>query len=304
MDADLQSLVYGFVGLGLMGGSLARAVRERILSDDSLGQKTAAGRILACDIRPQTLELAAEDNTIDEGFPLEKADEMLARCDIVYICLYPKAALAFISAHRASFKQNAVVTDIAGVKTELCSALKNGLLPEDGADFIPGHPMAGSEKEGFIHSSANIFDGRNYILMPQPRNRPENLSLLKRLITALGFSRIIETTADIHDHKIAFTSQLCHVIASALVQSAEDTNITAFGGGSFEDLTRIAMINAPLWTELFLENRAELLAHISAFEDALGRIKKCIGSCNAAELQDILEQVRARRIIMQKPKNT
>ncbi len=122
--------------------------------------------------------------------------------------------------------------------------------------------------------------------------------MLKSLAADIGFTRIIETTAKIHDHKIAFTSQLCHVIASALVESAEDTEITAFGGGSFEDLTRIAMINAPLWTELFIENKEDLLHHIEVFEKSLNHFKKSIIEDDSTTLMRSLEKVRPRRIDM------
>ena len=126
----------------------------------------------------------------------------------------------------------------------------------------------------------------------------ENLELFKQLVSLMGFTRIVETDAFVHDHKIAFTSQLCHVIASALVDSAEDSKITAFGGGSFEDLTRIAMINAPLWTELFLANKKELLAHISSFESSLSKLKNFIQNGDAASLEKTLTEVREKRISM------
>ena len=167
-------------------------------------------------------------------------------------------------------------------------------------DFVLGHPMAGNEKEGYSFSNECIFEGRNYILMPQKSNRPETLSIIKQLVTKLGIKRIIETDYKTHDHKIAFTSQLCHVIASALVDSAEDNKITAFGGGSYEDLTRIALINAPLWTELFLSNREELLSMITGFEKSLEKIKTCIEKNDSDNLKEILQSVRLKRSEMSK----
>ena len=117
-------------------------------------------------------------------------------------------------------------------------------------------------------------------------------------MTDLGFTRIIETDAQVHDHKIAFTSQLCHVIAAALVNSAEDTQITAFGGGSFEDLTRIAMINAPLWTELFAANKMELLGHIDSFQQSLSELRHHLETDNQQAMCQLLEGVRTKRIAM------
>ncbi len=286
-----QSLTYGFVGLGLMGGSFARAIRERVLD-----RPGSTGRILACDVNAASLAQSAADGIIDQGFSPQEAPAMLAQCHLVFICLYPHATLQFMEKNRSHFKCNSIVTDISGVKAEIIRNLPKIL--RDDVDFISGHPMAGSEKEGYTHASAKIFRGRNYILMPLEQNRSEHLDFFKNLVTDLGFTRIIETDARVHDHKIAFTSQLCHVIAAALVDSAEDTQITAFGGGSFEDLTRIAMINAPLWTELFAANKAELLGHIDSFQRSLEEFRRCLETDDQKTLCQLLEGVRTKRIAM------
>jgi len=286
-----SDFIYGFVGLGLMGGSFARGIREKILcTQDSKGD------ILACDVQEASLKLAESQGIISKGFSLNQVDQMLEICDVVFVCLYPHATLNFILEHQDAFKKNAIITDISGVKTELLEGLDKNL--RDDLDYISGHPMAGSEKEGFSHSSSDIFKNRNYILMPHEKNNLENLEFFKNLVTTLGFRRIIETDACTHDHKIAFTSQLCHIIAAALVDSAEDTNITAFGGGSFEDLTRIAMINAPLWTELFAANKDELLKHIDSFEKSLSLLKNNIEKNDKESMKSILENVRLKRIAM------
>ena len=286
-----QSLTYGVVGLGLMGGSFARAIRERVL--DRLGSR---GRILACDVNAASLAQSAADGIIDQSFAPHGVAEMLAQCHLVFICLYPHATLEFMAEHRDCFRPGSIVTDISGVKTEIIRQLPAILRPD--VDFISGHPMAGSEKEGYTHASARIFCDRNYILMPLPQNKTGHLEFFKNLVTDLGFSRIIETNAQVHDHKVAFTSQLCHVIAAALVDSAEDTQITAFGGGSFEDLTRIAMINAPLWTELFAANKAELLNHIDSFQQSLAQLRQCLETDDTTTMCRMLEGVRTKRIAM------
>ena len=288
---NLQDVVYGIVGLGIMGGSVAKAIRANVLDIP-----TAPGKIFACDALPSTLDAAVRDGVIDKGFASSEAGAMLSECDIVYVCLYPHATLEFIKAHRNDFKSASIVTDISGVKTFLADGLAD--FSRNDVDCIFGHPMAGGEKEGYVNSNGAYFKGRNYILMLQPSNKAENIALIKSLIAAMGFTRIVETDCKTHDRKIAFTSQLCHVIASALVKSAEDETITEFGGGSFEDLTRIAMINAPLWTELFLANKDELLSHIAAFEKQLTLIKKAVAECDAASLEAYLEDVRTRRMNM------
>ncbi len=287
----LSDFTYGIVGLGLMGGSLAKAIRASVLAVPS-----AMGSILGYDVNQASLEMAKQQHVVDEVFATDTVDAMLSRCDFVYICLYPHATVDFLKAHKAAFKTGAIVSDISGVKALLFTNMEAIIRPD--VDFIPGHPMAGNEREGYACSSGDIFKRHNYIVMPLPQTKPENLELFKQLVTLLGFTRIVETDARVHDHKIAFTSQLCHVIASALVDSAEDTEVTAFGGGSFEDLTRIAMINAPLWTELFLANREELLSHIDCFERSLARLKEDIAGQDAADLEVYLEAVRKKRVAM------
>ena len=304
---ELKDMTFGFVGLGLMGGSIAKGIKDKVFKANySLGkngfENDSKGQIYAMDINMTSLQNALNDKIIDKAFTPEQTNEMLQSCDFVFICLYPKATLNFLIEHKDSFKSGTIVTDISGVKTLIAENIFDGekSIIRNDVDFILGHPMAGNEKEGYSGSNQCIFEGRNYILMPHPTNKPETISLMKSLVTKLGIKRIIETDYVTHDHKIAFTSQLCHVIASALVDSAEDNKITAFGGGSYEDLTRIAMINAPLWTELFLSNKKELLSMITTFEDSLTKIKEAIEKEDQNSLQKILTGVRTKRAEMQK----
>ena len=288
---QLKNLNYGIVGLGIMGGSFAKSIRENILC-----QSEAGGKIFGCNRSTACLEAAKSEGVIDESFVSDKVSEMLPLCDIVFICLYPHATIDFLKEHKTEFKSGAIISDISGVKGIFEAALPEIL--RDDVDFIIGHPMAGGEKEGYAASNARFFVNHNYILIPRKQNRPENLDTMRLLIAAMGFSRITETTCDIHDYKIGFTSQLCHVIASALVESAEDEGITAFGGGSFEDLTRIAMINAPLWAELFISNKEKLVQHIERFEKCMEDFKEKINSSDADGLNAMLADVREKRIKM------
>lgn len=297
----LNQLTYGFVGLGLMGGSLAKAITKYVLAEEN-----STGKIYAMDKNPSSLEDAILEKTIERGFSERETKDMLSLCDVVFVCLYPKATGEFLAKYQDDFKSGAIVTDIAGVKGQL---MENLNWKRSDVAFVPGHPMAGNEREGFTHASAEIFQKRNYIFMEPVVGGASSLEFgknaletLKQLATSIGFGRIIETNAEIHDHKIAFTSQLCHVIASALVDSAEDTNVTAFGGGSFEDLTRIAMINVPLWTELFIADKKELVNHISEFQASLETIKAAIENEDSEKLNGYLSNVRSRRIAMANPK--
>lgn len=304
---ELKDMTFGFVGLGLMGGSIAKGIKDKIFNANySIGkngfENDSNGKIYAMDKNLDSLNHALDDKMIDKAFSPDQTDQMLKDCDFVFICLYPKATLNFLIEHKDSFKPGSIVTDISGVKTLIAEKIfadDKSIIRSD-VDFILGHPMAGNEKEGYSGSNQGIFEGRNYILMPHSTNKPETILLMKELVTKLGIKRIIETDYITHDHKIAFTSQLCHVIASALVDSAEDNKITAFGGGSYEDLTRIALINAPLWTELFLSNKKELLSMITTFEKSLSNIKESIENEDQEKLHSILAGVRAKRAEMQK----
>lgn len=287
---NLNTLTYGIVGLGIMGGSIAKAIRQNILS-----QNGSSGKIFACNRSTASLSQAKSEGVVDEVFTSDRVREMLPQCDLLFICLYPHATLDFMRDNRDFFKSGSIITDISGVKG-IFQNLDSILRPD--VDFIIGHPMAGGEKEGYAHSSAQFFVNHNYILIPQERNSPDHLDLMRDLITAMGFTRITETSCDIHDYKIGFTSQLCHVIASALVESAQDPGITAFGGGSFEDLTRIAMINAPLWTELFISNKEKLVQHIDNFQKKMEEFKNAIQNEDAKTLKALLEDTREKRIKM------
>ena len=273
-----------------MGGSIARSIRENILNE-----KSSSGKIYAFDINQTSLDLAKNENIIDQGFSKDDVKNMLQLCDVVFICLYPKKTIEFLKENKDNFKNGSVITDISGVKS-----IYNNMeefFPNN-ADFVLGHPMAGGEKEGFANSNGNYFINHNYIIIPQERNKPESIKLMENLITAMKFSRITKTDCKTHDEKIGFTSQLCHVVASAMVESAEDPSITSFGGGSFEDLTRIAMINAPLWTELFLSNKVALLKHIKTFISKMQEFETLIQNEDAQQLEDLLKDVRKKRIEM------
>jgi prephenate dehydrogenase len=279
----LEACTLGIVGVGLMGGAVALALRE-----------AGAPTILGCDPDRETLEAALGDKAIDEGFRSPEA--MLGRCDLTFLCINPQGLPGFMERWMGAFRPGALITDIAGIKGGIVRFLEEKLRED--LDFIPGHPMAGSERGGYAHARDCRFRGKNYILTPLKRNKGENLEFLKALIYRMGFARITCTTAEDHDRKVAFTSQLCHVIASALIDCREDPEITRFGGGSFEDLTRIAMLNVPLWTEIFLENREALLEQIARFEGSLDKLKGFIAGEQRGELEAALRAVRDRRMAM------
>jgi prephenate dehydrogenase len=271
-----------------MGGAITAALRGAcgVLQE----------RLFACDKDDETLTAARQSGLIAKGWDAGHAGEMLKSCDIVFLCMNPSTIIRFLEKWESAFKTGSLVTDIAGTKESIAVAAEKF---RSDVDFIPGHPMAGAalpaKKSGFANYTLCDFRGKNYILTPISRNKHENLEYLKNIIRRMGFSRITEVSPAEHDRKIAFTSQLCHVIAAALVDCEPDTEITRFGGGSFEDLTRIAMLNAPMWTELFIENRYALLERIEQFEKSLDGIKAHISGAQAEELKKRLTLVRERR---------
>ena len=284
-------MIFAIVGLGIMGGSIAKAIRSSAEAQD---------KIYALDKNNESLYAALTSGIIDKAFTPSETNKMLADADMLFVCLYPAATLEFFKQHKNDYKDGAIITDISGVKHELSVAMEE-IRPAN-AHLILGHPMAGGEKEGFAASKGEYFLNHNYIII-KPKEGYEDegaVEKLRTIITKMGFTRITEVDADTHDNKIGFTSQLCHVVASAMVESAGDPEITSFGGGSFEDLTRIAMINAPLWTELFLANKEKLVAHIENFEVQLDNLKKLIETQDANGLQSLLADVRSKRIQMQK----
>jgi prephenate dehydrogenase len=264
-----------------MGGAVAMALR-RAYPDV---------RLLACDIDESALAAARADAVIDEGFA--DAKSMIPPCEVVFLCLNPSIILRFMEENMHVFAPETLITDLAGVKTTVVSFIEANLRAD--VDYVPGHPMTGSEKGGYFEAKKCDFTGKNYILTPLKRNKPENLALIREIVRKMGFSRITETTPAEHDSAVAFTSQLCHVIAAALIDCEPDGAIIRFGGGSFEDLTRIALFNAAQWTELFAENREALLKRIAQFETSLDKLKALIGSGDRNGLQSCLQTVRERK---------
>lgn len=261
-DFNIRDLNITIVGLGLVGGSFAKALKP-------LKPKNVWG----VDIDRATLDKGVELSIIDRGYL--KPKEALKNADIVIICLYPTLVKDFIIDNRDYFKKGAIITDVTGVKKTLVEDI-NSILPEN-VDFVFGHPMAGREKKGIEYSSAEVFKGANYIIIPNPRNKAESIEIVKWLAENIGFKNIIEISPQKHDEVIAFTSQLPHVLAVALVNS-DDLNIDTGSvvGDSYRELTRIAQINSELWTELFIENKENLLQKIGVFEESIKRIKRGI----------------------------
>lgn len=279
-----KRLNIAIVGLGVIGGSFAWALKEQ--TDYNV-------RVLGLDHDPETLSLALEAGAIDAGELVNKM--ILQEADLVILTLYPNAIVDFVRTHRDEFKKGAILTDSTGIKGNIVDQVVP-ILPE-GVDFIFGHPMAGKESQGFAYADADTFQDANYLLTPIATNKEENVAFLTALLKTLGFKRVRQVEAQVHDEMIAFVSQLCHVLAVSLINSDEAGRDTAaFVGDTYRELTRIAKINGPLWSELFLNNKTELLTVMENFESQFQLMKQAIKQEDEAGLIGLFEEATARRV--------
>lgn len=274
---DFSKITVAVIGLGLMGGSFAMRLKE-------LG-----AAVIGINRTLSMAEAALRQGIVDS---IDISD--LKHADIVIFCTPAKATLAFVKDHLPDFRSNAIMTDIAGVKGNLADDIRQ-ILPL-GMDFISSHPMCGHEGEGLSRADPDIFRGANYILLPDKTNRPESVELLRNMALALGCRHVPSITPEEHDRHIAYTSDLTHVLAAALINSPslkEDTKY--FTGGSFRDETRVADINSSLWTDLFLANRENLLLEIDRFTESLSAIKTALDRADKNTLLDLLEKAGKRK---------
>lgn len=261
------------VGLGLIGGSLARAIKEK-----------TSHTVIGLDLNREVVSFAHSVGAID----VQGQETDLGEADLTFLCLYPNAVVDFVHRNRERFRPGSLVTDTAGVKSCICDVLYQETLP---FTFIGGHPMAGREVGGFENSIPDLFDGASYIFTPFDPQEPR-LVELQNLAKELRFGRTVVTTAKQHDRIIAYTSQIAHVLACAYVLSPCSMEHAGFSAGSFRDVSRVAKINEVLWTQLFLDNKEALTAEIDTLVHNLSDIKEKIVQDDAAGLQELLRQGR------------
>lgn len=247
------------VGLGLIGGSIAKSLKQN-----------TEHAVFGVDVNEESLLDACSCGAIDG----KAGPEDLKTADVVYLCVYPETALEFVREHGGLLKDGCVLTDACGIKKEICSGME-ALGPSGNYVFVAGHPMAGKEFSGFSASDPSIFIGASYLIAPC--GAPEwAVETVEELAREMGFGRIVRTTPERHDKVIAFTSQVPHVLACAYVMSPRCREHKGFSAGSYRDVSRVANINDVLWSRLFLDNREdlvdeldELLKNIKSFRDAV-----------------------------------
>lgn len=276
-----QDKTIAIIGLGLIGGSYAKGLRN-------LGVQ----QIMAVDRDEPSLQQAQADGVIDVA--MKTGDERLSAADIVIFCMPAKAIIESIRQYGSFFKTGAILTDVAGIKGHMVETIFQ-LLPE-GLDFISGHPMAGREGSGYHMARADIFDGANYIIVPDERNEEAHIGVVEKMATDLGCAHVVKVTPTEHDKLIAYTSSLPHVLATALVNSEAMSDKTKyFVAGSFRDGTRVADINADMWTTLFLANKQNLLYEIKRFSQALQQFSIMLEHEDTEGMHGYLEKAAARR---------
>ena len=267
------------VGLGLIGGSVARALRG---FEDY--------QRVGVDVSQPTLRYAIEQDVVDrvESDPVKA----LAEGDIVFLCLHPQGIVDFLTEHRDHFKPGAMVTDVCGVKGAVLEAAK--VLP-DNVSFVGGHPMAGRETSGIQYSLDNMFLNAHYLLTPNEQSTPEHVALMERMAKHMGCADVVKTTPEQHDAIIAYTSQMMHIIAVAVCDDPSLFLYQGFEGDSFRGCTRVAALDVPLWTQLFTMNAPALSAALKQLEDNLRQYREVIEQGDVDTLIEKLSVSSARK---------
>lgn len=269
------------VGLGVIGGGYAMALKEA-------GYKEVYG----VDKNIETLKKAKKLGIIKEGYLNE--EEIISNMDVVVLAIYPDCIKEFMQRNKNSFKENAIITDVVGIKQVFINDIVEIL--SDNIDFIFAHPMAGREKKGIEYATNEVFKGANFLITTTYKNKEENLEFIEDLAHKMGFKNIKRICPKYHDEMIAFTSQLPHVLAVSLINSdIEGRDTGKFIGDSYKELTRIANMNESLWSQLFLGNKENLLNVIDNFENELKKVRKCIEEENKEELEKLFVKSTKRR---------
>lgn len=273
------------VGLGLMGGSYAQALKRQGFTVDAITRSQGS------------IDYALERGWIDWGSTTVDPVE-LGTCDIVIFALYPNVLLRWLADNQQYLKDGALLTDVTGIKGPVVYKVQAMLRPA--LEFVGAHPMAGREVYGVRNADCSIFQGANYIVTPTESNTPAAVEATEELGRLLGFARISRLSPERHDEMIGFLSQLTHCIAVALMTCRDVEHLSAYTGDSFRDLTRIARINDEMWSELFLLNRDKLLEQIDLFEAQMQTLRKAIAQGDSELLRSLMRLSTSKRALFDK----
>jgi Prephenate dehydrogenase len=266
-------MTLGVIGLGLIGGSFAKAIKQYT-------PHTVLGYNRTEAVTNKALAAGVIDGRLDK--------ETLPSCDILIVSLYPDDTIHYVIQNKDFIKKGAIVTDCGGTKEKVCESLVP-VAAESGFFFIGAHPMAGIEFSGFDHSKAEMFRGASMILTP-PADVPESVvNILSDFALSLGFGTIKRSNPKEHDRVIAYTSQLAHLLSSAYVQSDTALLHKGFSAGSFRDLTRVARLNVAMWTELFFENKLPLLSETDTLIATLTEFRSALAADDRDKMATLLQ---------------
>lgn len=282
IDKDTRFLI---VGLGLLGGSYAKALKKQGFSVEAVTRSQS------------TIDYALEQGIIDGGAAFPDPD-IIGRADFVVLAMYPQTLLDWVKAHQRYFKPGALITDVTGVKTCVVEPVQQMLRPD--VEFIAAHPMAGRETLGVRNADDSIFRGANYIVTPTEKNTTQAIEACEELGRVLGFARVSRLTPEKHDEMIGFVSQLTHAIAVALMTCNDIEGLEKYTGDSFRDLTRIAKINDEMWSELFLANREALLEQMDQFAAQFALMRQQLAEGDREGMRDVMRRSTVRRKALEK----
>lgn len=269
-------MTVGIVGLGLIGGSLAKAYK-----------KAGGHRVLGTDSDPLVLAIAHVAGAVDH---ILDADS-IAESDLLLIALYPDAAIAWLKEMAPRIPGKALVIDCCGTKQAVCEA-GFALAGRYGFTFAGGHPMAGTQYSGFAYSREDLFQGAPMVIVPESYDDIALYERIKQALSPAGFDTISVTTAQEHDRVIAFTSQMPHLVSNAFIKSPTARAHRGVSAGSYKDLTRVAWLNPEMWAVLFMENRAHLGREIDCLMAELNRYKEALAEGDAERLRALLKEGR------------
>ena len=271
-------MTVGIVGLGLIGGSFAKAYHA------------AGWTVYGYDVDESMLAFAQLADAVNAPLTMEN----IGTCDLVLLCVRPLAAIDYLRSAAPHIGSRPVVIDCCGTKRVICAAAFP-LAEQYGFTYLGGHPMAGTHNSGFKYATATMYHGAPMVLVPADHNNIELLSRVKELLSPAGFGRFSVTTAEKHDEMIAFTSQMAHLVSNAYIKSPTARAHKGFSAGSYKDMTRVAWLNAPMWSELFLENRDNMLHELDCLMDRLMEYRAAIAEDDAAALTQLLEDGKKRK---------
>ena len=269
-------MIVGIVGLGLIGGSMAKSIKNR-----------TAHTVYGADLNAETMTMARMCGAIDAPLTAEN----LPACDLVLVAIRPGAAVEWVHQNAARISKSAILVDLCGVKRTVVEAI-TPIAAEHGFAYIGGHPMAGRERGGFTAATDDLYVGASMILTPDARTDMQLLETLKAFFLDIGFAGLTFSTPAEHDRIIAFTSQLAHITSSAYVKSPEAQKRRGFSAGSFQDMTRVARLDEDMWTELFLDDADYLTSELEVLVGHLTEYLDALKARDAQRLRALLKEGR------------